>query len=63
MAGVVHLFSRVETRESSIRREEEERGGVGAVAKTVDYESHQVINDSINKTNRAVVTTVTRAEG
>lgn len=49
--------------QGSIRREEEEGGGAGAVAKTVDYESHQVINDFINKTNRAAVTAVTRAEG
>ena len=48
------------------RREEEEEGGgdgVGHSGETVDYESHQVINDFINKTDHAAVIAVTRAEG
>lgn len=37
--------------------------GAGHSAETVDYESHQVINDFINKTDHAAVIAVTRAEG
>lgn len=35
----------------------------GHSGETVDYESHQVINDFINKTDHAAVIAVTRAEG
>ncbi len=37
--------------------------GAGHSGETVDYESHQVINDFINKTDHAAVIAVTRAEG
>lgn len=37
--------------------------GAGHSGETVDYESHQVINDFINKTDHAPVIAVTRAEG
>lgn len=55
---------RVESRGGG-RHEEGGGGGDGAghSGETVDYESHQVINDFINKTDHAAVIAVTRAEG
>lgn len=52
----------------SMRWQHEEGGGgggdwAGHSGETVDYESHQVINDFINKTDHAAVIAVTRAEG
>lgn len=49
------------------RWQHEEGGGggdwAGHTGEAVDYESHQVINDFINKTDHAAVIAVTRAEG